>query len=123
MEVCNPEYLLFPFPSIKKSLVLTKGSVVVIHSKLHQAIISTCETMMAASHQGNHKTRSKTHTVWTFNMRNLLLFIETVYNNGKSILSTLTSSVRANSTMFVEGVKKTNKYKEATYSFDQLIIH
>lgn len=24
---------------------------------------------------------------------------------------------------FVEGVKKTNKYKEATYSFDQLIIH
>ena len=45
-----------------------------------------------------------------------------VYNNGKSILSTLTSSVRANSATLAEGVKKTNRYKEATYSLDQLII-
>ncbi len=48
--------------------------------------------------QNNAALKQKTHTVLTF-INYLLSFIEMVYNNGKSILSTLTSSVGANSTM------------------------
>lgn len=81
-----------------------------------QKLHPSCETMMNVYDRGDQR---HTYSMHIYHEEFIIHRDALVYNNGKSILSTLTRSVRANSAMFVEGVKK---YKEVTYSSDQLII-
>lgn len=63
-----------------------------------------------------------THTQFTFFMRDLLFIKMHCFTIVLNLyFLRLQAQLERNSAMFMEGVKKTNKYKEATHSFHQLI--